>query len=69
MVYLLEKLLGDIGYMESFNSITFQSTMNHIFQEYLRGFVLVLFEYIMVYNGTWEENIGTLDTILGILEQ
>lgn len=35
---------------------TFQGLINHIFQSYLRKFVLFFFYDILVYNWTWESH-------------
>ena len=48
---------------------TFQSCMNKVFSQYLRKFVLVFFDDILIYSKTWEEHLKHIDTILGILEQ
>ena len=48
---------------------TFQSMMNRIFGKYLRRFVLVFFDGILVYSKNWYEHLQHLDIVLGILEQ
>ena len=46
---------------------TFQSCMNHIFRTYLRKYILVFFDNILIYSRTWEEHLRHLDEVLGIL--
>ena len=36
---------------------TFQATMNELFHPYLRKFILVFFDGILVYSKTWRENV------------
>ena len=43
--------------------------MNELFQPYLRKFVLVFFDDILIYNTTWREHIQHLDQVLTILEE
>lgn len=47
---------------------TFYSCMNHIFNKKLRNFLLVFFDDILIYNKTWEEHLGHLGRVLGIME-
>lgn len=47
---------------------TFQSTMNQVFKPYLRKFVLVFFDDILVYNKGWDEHLGHLEEILQVLQ-
>lgn len=46
---------------------TFQSTMNLIFQPYLRRFIIVFFDDIPVYSHSLEEHISHLDLPLKCL--
>lgn len=43
-------------------SAIFQSTMNDLFREYLRKFVLVFFDDILIYSCTWEEHLQHIHT-------
>ena len=51
------------------SAATFQATMNKLFQPYLRKFVLVFFDDILVYSKTWREHVRHLDQVLTILEE
>eukprot|EP00253_Pinus_taeda_P022227 PITA_22227 len=48
---------------------TFQSCMNHIFRSYLRKFVLMFFDDILIYSRTWEEHLQHIEKVLHILEE
>ena len=47
---------------------TFQATMNRIFQPYLRKFIAVFFDDILVYSKTRAEHLQHLEMTLSILE-
>jgi len=47
---------------------TFQGLMNKIFKLYLRKFVLVFFDDILVYKKSWDDHIGHVKKVLQILE-
>jgi len=44
--------------------ITFQCAMNMVLRPYLRRFVLVFFDDILVYNSTWKEHLTQLQQVL-----
>ncbi|KAF3641486.1 hypothetical protein FXO38_21615 [Capsicum annuum] len=46
---------------------TFQSLMNHIFHSYLRKFILLFFDDILIYSQTWNKHLQHLQTTLEIL--
>lgn len=48
---------------------TFQSVMNQLFQLFLRKFILVFFDDILIYSPTMEEYVHHLKLVLHILEQ
>ena len=40
---------------------TFQATMNQLFRPYLRKYVLVFFDDILIYSKTWKEHMKHLE--------
>lgn len=48
---------------------TFQSAMDEIFRKYLRKFVLVFFDDILIYSKSWEDHLQHLDQVFQILRE
>jgi hypothetical protein len=43
--------------------------MNHVFRPFLRHFVLVFFDDILIYSKTWIDHLAHVDRVLHLLSQ
>ena len=48
---------------------TFQVLMNSIFKPFLRKFVLLFFDDILIYNSSWKDHVQDVDRVLKLLEE
>ncbi|KAK8939936.1 hypothetical protein KSP40_PGU005708 [Platanthera guangdongensis] len=48
---------------------TFQANMNEIFRSFLRHFVLILFDDILIYSATWEDHLRHAAQVFSTLRQ
>ena len=48
---------------------TFQGLMNSILKPFLRKFVIVFFDDILIYNKSWKDHVEHVDRVLQLLEE
>ena len=48
---------------------TFQSLMNHVFRDFLRRFVLVFFDNILIYSRSMEEHVTHVELVFQLMRK
>ena len=48
---------------------TFKGLMNSIFNPFLKKFVLLFFDYILIFGKSWEEHVQHVDRVLQLLKE
>jgi len=48
---------------------TFQGLMNSIFKSFLRKFLFVFFDYLLIHNSFWKDHVEHIERVLKLLEE